>query len=99
MRTNGLAHAAAAPLAAPVLDGYPGAVHVYRTAEQGEFSPDELRKLGEVVHQMDVTIARARSARRGHRDEPHLSLTPRPQGRLFVFDEGGSQLFSGSDYQ
>jgi AraC-like DNA-binding protein len=99
LRDNGLAHAAAAPLEAPVLDGYPGAVHVYRTAEQGEFTADEVRKLADVAQQIDAMIDQARGARRGPTNEPNLALTPRPSGRLFVFDEAGNQLFEGSDYQ
>src|SRR5688572_5663288 len=31
MNPHGFAHAAAAPLRSPVLEGYPGAVHVYRS--------------------------------------------------------------------
>jgi len=42
MNPHGFAHAAAAPLRSPVLEGYPGAVHVYRSKEQGAFSADEL---------------------------------------------------------
>jgi AraC-like DNA-binding protein len=99
LRSNGLAHAAAAPLEAPVLDGYPGALHVYRTAEQGEFSADEVRKLGEVARQINALIARARDARRGNATEPKLSLTPLPHGRLFVFDEKGNQLYERNEFQ
>ena len=99
LRSNGLAFAAAAPLASPVLDGYPGAVHVYRTAEQGEFSAEELRKLGEAARQVDLVIAKARAARRGNSSEPKLTLTPRPTGRLFIFDSAGKQIFERSDFQ
>src|SRR4051794_32034833 len=35
---NGLAFAASAPLKAPVLDGYPGALTLFRTQQQGRFN-------------------------------------------------------------
>jgi AraC-like DNA-binding protein len=99
LRANGLAYAAAAPLAAPVIDGYPGAIHLYRTAEEGDFSADELRKLAEVAREVDQIIASAREARRGENDEPAITLTPRPQGRLFIFDGNGAQLVPGDDFE
>src|ERR1043166_215455 len=34
LNANGLGRAAAAPLAQPILEGYPGAVHVYKAADQ-----------------------------------------------------------------
>jgi AraC-like DNA-binding protein len=99
LRENGLAFAAAAPLAAPVIAGYPGALVVLRTAEQGDFSPEEVRQLGEVAQQVDEIIARARDARRTDDDEPSVTLTPRPRGRLFVFDAKGHQLVPGDDFE
>ena len=99
LRSNGLAFAAAAPLTSPVLDGYPGAIHLYRTSEQGEFSTDELRKLADAARQVDAVIAKARAARRGNAAEPNLTLTTRPQSRLFIFDAKGNQIFERSDFQ
>jgi AraC-like DNA-binding protein len=81
-----------------VIDGYPGALHVYRTAEQGDFSPEELRQLGEVAKEIDDLIEQARVARRNGVAEPDVSLTPRPAGRLFVFDANGQQIMPGSDF-
>ena len=99
LRENGVAFAAAAPLAAPVIAGYPGVLVVLRTAEQGDFSPEEVRQLGEVAQQVDEIIARARDARRGEEEEQSVTLTPRPQGRLFVFDANGAQLVPGDDFE
>jgi AraC-like DNA-binding protein len=98
LRSNGLAYAAAAPLEAPVLDGYPGAVQLYRTAEQGEFTAEELRKLGEIVRQINSMIEKSRQSRRSSSDEPALTLTPRPESRLFVFDAHGKQILAKTDY-
>ena len=99
LRENGFAHAAAAPLAAPLLDGYPGAVHVYRIAEQGEFTPEEVRQLADVAAQVDQVIAQSREARRGEGDENAVTLTPKPLGRLFIFDAKGAQIVPGDDFE
>ena len=99
LRENGISFAAAAPLAAPIIDGYPGAIVVLRTAEQGDFNPEEVRQLGEVAKQIDEIIAHAREARRGDDLEPSLTLTPRPQGRLFIFNASGEQLVPGDDFE
>jgi AraC-like DNA-binding protein len=98
LRQNGLEHAAAAPLEAPVLDGYPGAVHVYRTGEQGEFTAEELRKLGTAAEQMDSIIRKSRESRQSSGDEPALTLTPMPTGRLFIFDGEGKQQLKNTDF-
>jgi AraC-like DNA-binding protein len=99
LRENGLSFAAAAPLEAPIIDGYPGALVVMRTAEQGDFSADEVRQLGEIAGQFDEIIAKAREARRGDDAEPAISLTPRPHGRVFVFNGNGEQLVPGDDFE
>jgi AraC-like DNA-binding protein len=99
LQAGGFAHAAAAPLKAPILEGYPGALHVYRTAEQGPFSAEDLAKLGEVARQADQIIERARAARRGGAEDPDVGLTPRPRTRLFVFDPSGKQILGGTDFE
>jgi AraC-like DNA-binding protein len=82
---NGLRYAAAAPLTAPVLGGYAGAVHVYRTEAQGRFDSSELELLGHFASQLDELIAKARGNRREPGDA--CALTARPRGRQLVFDE------------
>src|SRR5207249_2265176 len=42
MRQCGLGYVAAAPLTAPILGGYPGAVHLYRAEERGDFNNSDL---------------------------------------------------------
>jgi AraC-like DNA-binding protein len=96
--SNGLTFAAAAPLNEPVIEGYPGAVHVYRAPEQGEFSEEELRKLGEAAAEVDRLLAEAREARRAGNEEPKVTLTPSPAGRLFVYDQSGTQLLAHPDF-
>src|SRR4029453_1931726 len=43
LQPNGLTFAAATPLVSPVVEGYPGALHVYRAQDAGDFTADELR--------------------------------------------------------
>ncbi len=99
LQGSGFAHAAAAPLKQPVLEGYPGALHVYRTAEQGPFSADEVRRLGHLAEEIDQMIQKAREARRGGEQEPDIWLTPRPPARLFAIDERGHLLVNNQDFQ
>jgi AraC-like DNA-binding protein len=99
LHSSGLAHAAAAPLKQPVIEGYPGALHVYRTAEQGPFSADEVRRLGRLAEEIDQLLEKAREARRGADEEPNIWLTHRPQARLFAFDERGHMLVNNDDFQ
>jgi AraC-like DNA-binding protein len=63
LQTTGLVYAAAAPLSGPVLDGYPGAVHLYRRADQGAFTDQELEALHAFAQDLDVAIVRIRASR------------------------------------
>src|SRR5690349_6388156 len=38
LQPEGLKYAVALPLVAPVLEGYPGVVHVFRAADEGDFT-------------------------------------------------------------
>lgn len=96
---NGLAFAAAAPLKEPIIEGYPGAVHVYRSADQGDFSAEELRRVGEVAAEIDDLISAARESRRGGSEDPKVTLTPRPAARLFAFDQQGRQLLAQGEFE
>jgi AraC-like DNA-binding protein len=61
---NGLYHMVAAPLTAPVLEGYPGALQLYRNAEQGDFSDAEMGRIESLARDLDEAIDRSRSSRR-----------------------------------
>jgi AraC-like DNA-binding protein len=83
---NGLRYGAAAPLNSPVLEGFAGAVHVYRTAEQGPFTPADLERLRGFAEQIDELTEQTRSTRREKGGCPMTTLSPRPPARQFVFD-------------
>ena len=59
----GLRHAAAASLKAPVLSGYPGAIHLYRKLGDQPFSEGELEQLAEIAAQLDEGIEEVRQQR------------------------------------
>ena len=85
LQPMGLAHVVSLPLGGPALDGYPGAVHVCRTSEQGEFTPQEVHKMSEVVSSFDERLASARAAKRSS-CAPAIPGVERPQVRLTILD-------------
>ena len=95
LRSNGFEFAVAVPLTAPVLEGYGGALHVYRTPEQPAFSNAELEQLRDFAAELDQAIARTRAARKTScpRVQPfeHLSV------RQFIFDQNLKLLYPGDD--
>ena len=84
LQPMGLAHAISVPLASPVLDGYPGAVHLVRTSEQGEFSSSDAQKLAEIAGQFDERVAASRANRKNCVVIPGVE---RPTARLTILDQ------------
>jgi len=85
LQPMGLAHVVAVPLAAPVLDGYPGAVHLCRNAEAGEFTPAEVQKVVDIAGQFDERLAASRASRRSA-CVPSVPTVGRPTVRFTIFD-------------
>ena len=83
LRPMGLAHAVSVPLASPVLDGYPGAVHLCRTGEQGEFTSSEIQSLVQASAQFDDRVASARASRKPCAIVPGVE---RPRSRFIILD-------------
>lgn len=96
VQSSGMAGALAAPLAAPVLAGYPGALHVYRGAEHGQFNAAETRLLEEIAREGDDLIDEARSQRRSL-CQPAVSLTQWPSARVFLYDGTLKPIASSDD--
>jgi AraC-like DNA-binding protein len=84
---NNFRYVVAAPLAAPVFDGYPGAIHLYRTAEQGSFSSEELAALNDIAKKLDAAIIQTRAARRAKQSVETEKLKRHPGPRTFIFDK------------
>jgi AraC-like DNA-binding protein len=84
LQPMGLAHAISVPLAAPVLDGYPGAVHLCRTADQGDFTGSEIQSVTQAVAQFDDRVAAARASRKPCAIVPGVE---RPRHRFIILDQ------------
>jgi len=84
LQPMGLAYAISVPLASPVLDGYPGAVHLVRTTDQGEFSSADAQKLSEIAGQFDERVAASRANRKNCVVIPGVE---RPTARLTILDQ------------
>lgn len=83
IRVHGFAYAAVAPLSAPVLEGYPGALHVYRSEDFGDFSDAEIERLAQVAEELDEAIGKTRASRRV--SCRRVSHSP-PPAHQFIFD-------------
>jgi AraC-like DNA-binding protein len=86
LKPAGVRYMAVAPLASPVLEGYPGALHVYRSAEMGEFSDQDLRRLKEVAAELDRKEAESRSARTTGPCAVERPWIHRPKTRQLILD-------------
>jgi AraC-like DNA-binding protein len=96
LRPQGLAHVVSLPVAGPVLQGYPGAVHLCRTPDQGEFTNEEIRKLMEAVREHEDRLEKSRNLKR-----PAGSKSPvieRPAIRLSILDREFSPKFPGGKW-
>jgi hypothetical protein len=88
------------PLTAPVFEGYPGAVHVYRTEDQGAFSQGDFEQAGELR-------AAARCADRedaGDASEDgtstvDVSIVGGPRRSSSLFNGELRELFAGSEFE
>ncbi len=66
-----LNHLVVAPVKSPAIPGFDGALHVYRTVEQGRFTEGELKAVSEAAVQFGRVAAEARASRpQGECDKP-----------------------------
>jgi AraC-like DNA-binding protein len=84
MRPQGFVHVVTLPVASPVIAGYPGAVHLGRLNDQGEFTAAEISKLMAVVAEHEERIEKARGTPK--RNAKGV-LIERPQVRLTIVDK------------
>jgi AraC-like DNA-binding protein len=74
------------PLAAPVLTGYPGAVYVGRTADDGDFKASEIEHLMSAVRHFDDRMEHVRSSRRSSITNSDSPMHERPEVYVVVID-------------
>lgn len=94
LRLNDFEFAAAAPLSAAVMEGYCGALHLYRSAELGPFADSEISRLQQIARELDEAVARLRAARRGSCARTAASSE---QARQFIFDQHLNLIFPRGD--
>ena len=85
LKRHEITHVVAVPLANPVLDGYPGVVHLGRTVDQGPFSASEVSKLVDLADTLAEKLAAQRSGRRNYCG-PRSPETHRPPVRFVIID-------------
>lgn len=86
LKPGAMRYMAVAPLSSPVLDGFPGALHLYRTAEQGEFSDQDLRRLKEVADQINGKEIESRKSRTSANCATVRPWVHQPRTRQLVLD-------------
>lgn len=84
MQPMGLAYAVSIPVGSPVLAGYPGAVHLCRTADQGEFTEAEIARLTTVSAGHEGRAEKARGSAGGKRGK--APAIERPAVRFSIVD-------------
>jgi AraC-like DNA-binding protein len=88
LQPQGLVHALAVPVASPVLPGYPGVLVVFRTAQQGEFSDEQVKQVGDFLVEFNAAIRETLAHRGGE-------ASVQSGNRVFVFDGHVKPLFPG----
>jgi AraC-like DNA-binding protein len=97
LQANGLARSAAAPLKGPVFAAYAGALHVYRTADQPDFTDDDLQQLANIAKQLDEAVDRVRASRQPEDCPTGLVWSHQPAARLFILDGQLNAQQAGGD--
>jgi AraC-like DNA-binding protein len=79
-------HAVVLPIAHPILDGYPGAVYVTRTADEPDFKPGEIDQMMEAIREMDHRSETTRKSRRESLVNADAPMHERPPVSFVVLD-------------
>jgi AraC-like DNA-binding protein len=93
LRPFGVQYVATAPVRDPIFAGYPGALQVHRTGEQGPFSEADLAKITAAAARLGDQLADVRAIRAGDTAGRFASgWTQSAPARLFAFDPAGTVL-------
>lgn len=85
MRPHLLTHVVSLPVQSPVLAGYPGAVHLGRTSDQGPFTKADIEKLMNFIHDFEQKAEKAHPAAAAGKRSKGGSIE-RPAVRLSIVD-------------
>jgi len=91
-------HAVALPLAAPVLEGYPGAVYVARSADDADFKQSEIDELMSAVRQFDEKVESHYAARRASAVNADSPMHERPPVYFVVIDSHSQPSMVGVEW-
>ena len=94
----GMAFAAAAPFADPALDGFPGAIQIFRTPEAGRFTNADLKRLHDYAKQAADALAESRRVQVDSEDRLKLLKHDVPV-KQFVIDGKLNCVFPGTGLQ
>lgn len=87
MEPLGVSHVVAFPLESPVLPGFPGSVHLLRTASQGAFTASHTRTAMAAVRAFDKETASCRATQKSGQHRLGGNHCPdRPGGSLIILD-------------
>jgi len=95
MQPANLRYAAAAPLADPVLPGYAGAWHIYRTQAQGPFTDQHRQAVLDAADQMNQIAREARETRLAPECARERAQSHRPAWRQIVLNSSSSPVLNG----
>jgi AraC-like DNA-binding protein len=93
LEPNGLKHMIAIPLAAPVLEGYPGAVVLFRGPDEADFTDAELAKVKNIGREIDEFISRSRPTRNTDLQVQTDPWTHNAPVRTLIFNKEGKLIF------
>ncbi len=81
-----LVRTVAVSLKSPIFEGYPGALHLYRSNEFGHFQEAEIEQFLQAAAQFDRLATESRASQLTPECASNPSWSRRPAGRLFIFD-------------
>jgi AraC-like DNA-binding protein len=93
LQPHGFRYAMGAPLAAPVLNGYPGALLLFRGPDDGEFTDSEVNKLKNIGREVDEFISKSRQTRNTElamQTDPWTHTAP---VRQFIFNKDAKAIY------
>lgn len=91
-------YAVVLPLAAPILEGYPGAVYVGRTADEGDFTKAEIEHLMNAVRHFDEKTTALHASRRDQAIDADSPLHERPPVYFVIVDHRGDSRLVGTEW-
>jgi len=96
VKPEGLKHVIALPLAAPVLEGYPGVVHLFRAEDENDFSAKEIESLMSAIRTFDSKRQATRDAKNRGACAPLRFTDDEPAVSFAIVDGKLKSLLNGS---